>query len=143
MISELNQAKQALLSGGYTCVLCKEDATHVSNERGVKPLVAWLKSGVDFHGFSAADKVVGKGAAFLYILLGVRNVYAQVISKPALTLLQEHKIRVEYDTKVEYIVNRRGDGFCPFEVAVMEISDPQTSYLAICKKMEELKIYLS
>ena len=139
-MSNLEKAKRILQSSEYTCVLCKEEDIRTSTERGVKPLLAWYESNGSFPCYCAADKVVGNGAAFLYVLLGVSAVYADVISLPALALLQSYGIRVEYATKTEHIINRRGDGICPFEVAVMEIDDAQTAYCVIREKMKELNI---
>lgn len=135
-------AQRILASGEYTCLLRKNNCTYYSKQQGVKPLVAWLQSDVDFYDFSAADKVVGKGAAFLYILLGVRRVYASVISKPALKILQTYKINVEYDTLVESINNHKKDGICPFETAVMNVKDPDEAYQIILRKMDEMNISL-
>ena len=137
-MTELEHARQCLQSGDYTCVLCKGKTVHTSTERGVKPLLRWIASGEDFSGFSAADKVVGKGAAFLYVRLGVKVVYATVISKSAWQVLQTHEIPVECGQIVENIINRKGDGICPFEAAVLEIEDAQVAYGAICRKMDEM-----
>lgn len=141
-MNNLEKAKHTLLSGGYTCVLYKDTTVFTSFERGVKPLVLQFESKTDFKGFSAADKVVGKGAAFLYILLGVEALYANVISFPALELLQKCGVYVEYNTKTEYIINRKGDGICPFEAAVLDIDDAQKAYLAIRNKMSDMNISL-
>lgn len=138
-MTDLEKAKKILSDNGFTCVLCKCDETFTSTERGVKPLVLLYESGNDFRGFSAADKVVGRGAAFLYVLLGVNSLYADVISEPALELLETHKITVGYASKVKHIINRKGDGICPFEALVADIVDPETAYRSIRKKMEEMK----
>ena len=55
------KARDLLESGDYTCVLQKGEVSYTSKERGVKPLFDWLESSVDLRGFSAADRVVGKG----------------------------------------------------------------------------------
>ena len=136
----LEKAKEFLLSGNYTCVLYKENDVYTSTLRGVKPIVQWLESDLDFHGYFAADKVVGKATAFLYSLLGVRAVYAHVISRSALEVLQAQNIDAEYGTLVDYIINRRGDGICPFESAVLEVHDPQEAYNTIKDKMKEMNI---
>lgn len=141
-MSDLERAKAVLTSDSYTCALCREASTYTSFERGVKPLVAWLESGIDLHGFSAADKVVGKGAAFLYVLLGIKALYACVISMPALALLQQYGISVEYGTKTPHIINRKGDGICPFEEAVMDIDDAEIAYRAIRRKMVDMNIQI-
>ncbi len=142
IIKDLFVPKKILISGNYTCVLCRGEECFKSDKRGVKPLVSWYKDGADFTGFSAADKVVGKATAFLYVLLGVRSVYAAVISKPALELFQNNGIEVEFGILADNIINRTGDGICPFEAAVVNIEDCNDAYNAIRQKMQELKITL-
>lgn len=139
MRSDIEKAKSLLKSGGYTCVLCSEDKVYTSTERGVKPLLAWIDGGTDMSGFSAADKVVGKAAAFLYVILGVKAVYAGVISEPAEKVLTENGIAVEYGTLTDAIRNRAGTGFCPMETAVKNISEPYAALEAVRRKIKELK----
>lgn len=141
-MNEWNYAKETLLSEGYTCVLVSGSTVYTSTLRGVKPLVQWLENGTDMKGFYAADKVIGKATAFLYVLLGVRAVYAHVISKSALAVLQENKIEVQCGTLVENIINRKGDGICPFEEAVLDICNAGEAYPAILRKMKEMNIAL-
>lgn len=136
----LEKAKERLTSGGYTCVLTDGTQVYTSTLRGVRPLVQFLEGGTVPPGFSAADKVVGRATAYLYILLGVRELYSQIISEPAAAVLRAHGIRTEYDALVPNIINRRGDGICPFEAAVMDIDDPQQAYAAILQKMREMQI---
>lgn len=136
------EAKKILLEGGYTCVLVGGGEVHTSKDRGVKPLVRFLESGTVAGGLSAADKVIGRATAYLYVLLQVREVYSQVISRPAVEVLESHGIGVTYDTLVPNIINRKGDGICPFEEAVMEIEDSGLAYGAIRDKMREMNITL-
>ncbi len=137
-MTELARAKDALFHGGHTCAICKGGKIYTSDERGVKPLLFWLGTGEDLHGASAADKVVGKAAAFLYILLGAREVYAGVISEPALSVLKAQGIDVEANIVVPAIRNRSGDGYCPMETAVWDIGDAETAKAAIEAKRKEL-----
>ena len=104
-MDNLNKARNLLESGNYTCVVCKEDTVYTTSQRGVAPLLNWLEEGTDLRGFSAADRVVGRGAAFLYCLLGVREVYARVMSRPAAEVLHSYGIPAEADTFVEGIIN--------------------------------------
>ena len=136
----LTKAKAILESGGYTCVLTDGTAVYASTLRGVKPLVQFLESGRVPFGLSAADKVVGKATAYLYVLLKVQEIYAQVISESAAEVLEAKGIHVQYGKKVPNIINRKGDGICPFEAAVMEITDPVMAYDAILHKMQEMNI---
>ena len=139
-MSDLERAKEELTSGGYTCVIRLGDHQAISHDRGVRPLVAWLDSGERFIGYSAADKVIGKATAFLYVLLGVRAVYAHVISKGACAVLQGHGIEVSYQQLVENIINRKGDGICPFEAAVSGCNEPEQAYRIIREQMERMGI---
>lgn len=138
MNTDLKNARSLLESGEYTCVLCREDLVFTATERGVKPLLNWLDSGLDLHSFCAADRVVGRATAFLYCLLGVKEVYARVMSRPAAEVLQSNGIAAQTDQLVDGIINRRGTGPCPFEAAVMDIHDPQEALAAIRRKMEQM-----
>ena len=138
MMTDLSRAIQRLQEGHYTCVLVKDASVYTATERGVKPLLQWLDEKTDLQGFSAADKVVGRAAAFLYVLLGVKAVYATVISKPSVALLRSYGIDVSFELEVDAIRNRAGTGFCPMEQAVMGIDTPQDAYLAIQEKLKQL-----
>ena len=141
-IHNLENAKKMLLEGNYTCVLCHEDCCHTSSLRGVKPLVQWYASGADFSRFAAADKVIGRATAFLYQLMGIRTVYAHVISRPALAVFDAHGVYVRYGQLVDNIINRQGTGICPFEEAVLSIEDPAEALRAIREKMHRMGISL-
>ena len=139
-MSELiNYSKKRLLDGGYTCVLYNGESEIVSSERGVSFLLGLYNSGKDYSGYVSADKVVGKGAALLYALLGIKEIYASVISESALSVLQKSGITCTYDTLVPHIINRRGDGVCPIERATMDIENPEDAPTTIIKTLEKLK----
>ena len=137
-MTALDQAKNSLLKGECTCVLSNGEKGLFSTKRGVKPLLEWLDTGEDFSSFYAADKVVGMATAFLYVLLKVQGVYARVISKRGVQVLKNNAIFVEYEDVVENIINRKGDGICPFEEAVLQETDPEKAYEIIKRKIEEL-----
>ena len=138
MNKDLAKAKKILLDTGATCVLCKGGSRVESQLRGVTPLVDLLDTFMDFSGYSAADKVVGKATAFLYCLLEVKAVYTPVISEQALKVLQQHGIDAQYDLCVPAILNRRKDSFCPMETATRHIDDPETALDAIRSTLEKL-----
>ena len=131
MNENLSKARCLLESGGHTCVLCKEDAVLTDDRRGIRPLLDLYHSGADLHGFSAADKVVGKAAAFLYLLLGVEAVYASIISTPAKAVLANEGVAVSYGSEVSAIKDRAGTGFCPMESAVWDIDEPLAALSAV------------
>ncbi|MBR2889207.1 MAG: DUF1893 domain-containing protein [Oscillospiraceae bacterium] len=139
-MTDLERAKALLIRENHTCVMCHRDTVLTTELRGVRPLVRWLETGTDARDYSAADRVVGKATAYLYVLLGVRAVYARVMSQSALAVLERHGITAEYDSLADHIINRAGDGVCPFEAAVLDIHDPNEARRAILSKMERMGI---
>lgn len=138
-MNNLEKAKNILSGSEYTCVICNDTDVHTSTLRGVAPLIKWLDSGMELTSYSAADKVIGNGAAFLYVLLNVREVYAGVISKSAYKTLTQNNIPVQYDVMTEIIRNRSNTGQCPIEAAVSGITEPSEALSAIRNKLEDLK----
>ncbi len=139
MSDNLTFAKAHLLENTFTCVLQSNDRLLTSSERGVKPLLDWLNAGMNLTEFSAADRVVGNGAAFLYVLLGAKEVYAHVLSRSALQTLEQHQIPVTYGTLVGAIQNHQKNGNCPIEEAVNGETDPAAALIKIRARLAELK----
>ena len=129
----------AYISEGNTCALVGEGKTLCSKQRGVAPLLAWLESGENCRNMFAADKVVGRAAAFLYVLLGVDEVYALVISESAEKVFQQFGIAYVYNEKVAAIRNRAGDGYCPMETVTLPLTDPAEAEIAIRNRLAELQ----
>lgn len=139
MTEALKKAKEILLSDDtLTCAACGGDV-FTSRERGVKPLLQLYESKKDYSHYSFADKVIGKAAAFMYVLLNVKEIYCVTISELAARVLDEHGIQFYCENIVPAIKNRRGDGFCPMETAVKDISQPEDAYEAIVKKLQEMR----
>ena len=138
MKSDIERSKEIFACGEYTCVLCKDEATYTSTERGVKPLIMYLESGTDFSDFSASDKIVGKAAAMIYSLLKVKSVYAPIMSEAAVDTLTKNGIIPLYDTLVKEIHNRMGTGICPMEEAVKDIENPREALCAIKEKIKQM-----
>lgn len=138
-MGDLQTAIDLLTGGGYTCVLCRDGECTAATARGVRPLVDWLDSGRDFRGCCAADKVVGRATAFLYVLLGVRAVHALVMSTPAREVLEEHGIAASWKAETAGIINRRGDGPCPFETAVLHVTAAEEALTLIRKKQFQMR----
>ena len=138
MNTDLEKAKKMLDASSYTCVLCKNEQIFTASQRGVRPLLDWLDGGTDLSGASAADKVVGKAAAMLYCLLGVRAVYAGVISQAALQMLQSYGIETSFGQLVPFIENRDKSSLCPMEEATRSLSDPRDAPAAIREKLRQL-----
>ncbi len=138
MNNNLQKAKQIMQDGNYTCVLYDGVNEHHSNKKGVKPLIEFLESNIDFSGYCAADKVIGAGAAHLYVLLQVKSVWANVISVTAKEVLDSNNIQLFFEQEVPNIINRAGDGVCPIEHCVEGITNSATALEAIKQRLIEL-----
>ena len=114
------------------------ETVYTATERGVKPLVDWILKNQEVSGFSAADKVVGKAAALLYVRMEVAAVYAKVMSRAAAETLQRYDIAATYDVMAEAVRNRAGTGLCPMEQTVMNIEEPNAALDAIRAKMKQM-----
>lgn len=138
-MTDIERAKQILISEGCTCVVCKGNNIHISQKRGVAPLIELLDSKIDVRGYSAADKAVGKAAAMLFVLLGISEIYAVIMSRSAKKILDEYGIKYSCGEEVEYIINRKKDGMCPMEKAVMDIDDPAEAPKKIKETIEKMR----
>lgn len=137
-MNNLEKAKTMLNMYEYTLVMCSGTDTITSKKRGVKPLLDLLDDGYILSEYSAADKVVGNVAAFLYVLLGIKEIYTNIISKSALATLNSHNIKVSYTTLADAIKNRDNTGFCPIETAVDGITDPNEALAAIRAALQSI-----
>ena len=62
-----------------------------------------------------ADKVIGKVAGSILAVSGVKEIYADVISKFAIPVLEENNIKYEYKNLADYVINNSKTGMCPME----------------------------
>ena len=84
-------------------------------------------------GAQIADRVIGRGAALLMVKGRVQEVFAYVISKQALDILQQAGIPTTYATLQLYIINRAGTDICPVEKLTASTDDPDEAYELIKK----------
>lgn len=127
------------LIGNHSVAFCKGDAVAVYDGKGVSPLLRAIDDNVNFSGYSACDKIVGKAAASLFVLLGAVSVHGKVMSKHGLEYLQNHGIKASYEILCDDIINRDGTGVCPMEKAVKSVEEPSECLIAISQRLSELR----
>lgn len=118
------QLKQALEEKEASCILFQDDEILMTSyEKGVLPLWRFIRENqvLPQGKLEVADKMVGRGVAYLLIHLGVNHVYTKIISQTALDVLKNYPITVKYNELVPYILNRTQDGQCPMEQALAEV----------------------
>lgn len=134
-MNNLTIAKE-YLGNGYSVCLCKDGDVQLSGGKGISFIAFFARDKKDFTGYSVADKIVGKAAAHIYTLLGVKEVYAKVMSEEGLKILTQSGISATYEELVSKIINRAGDGICPMEMAVRNLDDPHLALQAVLNKIE-------
>lgn len=119
---------------GLTLVVRSENGEiHRFTQRGVKDLLTLVSEHPDIlNGAMIADKAVGKAAAACMVVGGAKQVYADVMSELALSLLQAHGVEASCGQLVDHIINRTGTDWCPMEKASRDEDNP----LAIIEKIK-------
>jgi len=123
----MKQLIDILHNESLTLVLKNANGTiHRFTQRGVKDLLTLVTENPQLlHNALIADKAVGKAAAACMVTGGVRQVYANVMSEPALALLRTHGVLADYGQLVDHIINRDGTDWCPMERLSRDVDDPK------------------
>lgn len=112
----MNKLIETLHAEKCSCIIANGTDIRIFHQRGVADLYYLLTHEPEFMREACiADKVIGKAAASLLIKGGIKQVYADTISTPALNLLKEHDIPVTYAQETHHIENRTKTGWCPLE----------------------------
>lgn len=127
----------AFLIGDATCVLYRtEEDVQISHEKGIRPLVLWLAEDENaLRSVIIADRIVGRAAAFLAVYGGAQAVYGEVMSESAVSVLKNAGVAYRYKTLTDKIINRKGDGPCPMEQAIVDITDSAQAVAVLKEKV--------
>jgi hypothetical protein len=126
------QLTLAIVKNGQ--VLFQTDSHRISGFIG-----AIDKFGAQLNGASVADRVAGKALALLCVYAGIREVYAEVLSRKAKAVFEENKVAVEWKQLVDNVLDLNKTDTCPFEKAAAGISDPKDSYVAFKALLKRMK----
>ena len=132
------EVRDLLRSGNHSLVIDNGEV-RTFDGKGVKDLLRLLDEEPQvLKGAKIADKVVGKAAAALMVLGKVREVYAELISTPAVELLRKYGVVVSFGNETDHIMNRDQTGWCPMETACRNVDSPTDMLRAIKQKMAEM-----
>jgi hypothetical protein len=126
-MKDIDIAIQMLVEDNLTlCIVKNGNVVYTSKDRGIYPIYYAVKTdGINVENAAVADKVTGKGAALLCAFGKISTLHTGVISKPALKVLEDNNIVVDYDKLVDNILNRSSDGLCPVETLSKDIDNPK------------------
>ena len=130
-MTELEYVKGMLTAGGYHFLLCRGEVVYTGEGNTTAELLETVKLQEDWQDGYCAAEVFGKADALLCVLLGLSGVYASLMSKSALRVLEKHGIAYEYQTLTPHLLNEGKTGLIPTEQAVRDIDDPQEAFRAL------------
>jgi len=140
-MSDLDIAKSRLYENDLTLTIVKKG--EVLFETGSHRISGFLGAieqlGAGLKGASVADRVAGKAIALLCVYAGIREVYAEVLSRKAKAVFEENGIPCEGKALVDNILDLTRSGVCPFEKAASDISDPEKAYATFKALLQALK----
>lgn len=136
-MTDIDIAKANL--NGHSICLCRRGGIVTDDGRGISPMMRFIAEGRDLRGYSAADVIVGKAAAMLFVKAGITAVYGKVISAAGRDYLLRHDIPCTWDTLTQKIINRAGDDICPMEKTVADLSDPDEGYEALRARIAAMR----
>lgn len=122
---------------------------YVSDQKGIAPIMEKMdENRFFFKGAAAADRFLGKAAAMLLMDSGAACVYGEVISSHAQKVL-DGLVQEEtaaggsffYQNRevVPYIINRKKDGMCPMEKAVLPLTELSQAYPVLKETLAGMK----
>ena len=132
-MTDIETAKENL--HGHSICLCRNENIITDDGRGISPMMKFIAEGRDLTGYSAADVIVGKAAAMLFVKTGITEVYGETMSESGAKYLAQHGVTHSYGTLTDRIINRQGTDICPMEKTVADISDAEQGYAALKEKL--------
>ncbi len=121
----IETCRDILHSEDLTCVVADETEILLrSSRKSILPMLDVLKLYNNGRKpLYQADKIIGKAAVIIAHHCGVREIYADVLSRSALDYAERRDITVSYDSLVEMVLNRTGTAEGPFEAALRGIDE--------------------
>lgn len=128
-MTNLEQVKQMLENTNASLVVLKDGEIKCYDQHGIKDLINILKKDDSaLKEAIIADKIIGKVAASIIVVAGVKEVYTKKISKLAIPIFRKYHISYEYEEQIEFIQNRDQSGMCPMETKFKDETDVAKIY---------------
>lgn len=123
------QMEQILHHGQSIALIKANKVIFTDRSRGVMPLLKLLDSQPELlKDALVVDKIVGKAAAMLLTLGGVKEIHTYMLSKNGRAFLESRGIPVTAQCDIDMIQNRQKDGICPFEKSVLDTDDLEEAH---------------
>jgi hypothetical protein len=138
---DLEIAKKLLVEKQLTLVIVKNgQVLYQTDTHRISGFIGAIeKFGAQLNGASVADRVAGKALALLCVYAGIRQVYAEVLSRKAKAVFEANGIMFESKDMVDNVLDANKSDVCPFEKVAADISDPKDAYGAFKALLEKMK----
>jgi iron complex outermembrane receptor protein len=142
--TEANSVIQNLIEirdkGNYSCVILNGEKPRAFNQRGVADLYDLLNAEPDLlKGATMVDKVVGKGAASLMVVGGIKRLHTKIICTTAIEMLRNAGVEVTFDEEVDFIYNNSKTDWCPLEKRCKDIKTAEECIPIIDNFVKEMR----
>jgi hypothetical protein len=136
----LDAAKQKIKNGAANFIIIKQnEIVCQKSDSGIGGALSVLEGGDGLFSDSfVVDKIVGKAAAVIFVLGGVKGVYGLMMSDAAKGFLERSGIACDYERLISLIQNKSGEP-CPIEQSVLGIDEPKTALDAIKATLAKLR----
>lgn len=118
--------KEVMYSENLTCVVAdEEDIIFKSAEKGIVPMLELLElyeKGA-IRPVYQADKIIGKAAIIIAARIGIKDIYAGVLSQSAKEIADRKGVNVTCGQLVEMILNPAQTAEGPFEMALHMVDE--------------------
>jgi len=104
--------------------------------KGLRPLLETIEEmGEEIKGSVIGDRILGRASALLCRYAKVEAVYSPQGTKTGIALLIMGGVPCQVDKLIPFINNRAGDGLCPFEKMLKDVTDPKEAYEILKEKL--------
>lgn len=103
-MTDIELAKDAL--SAHSIALYRNGEIITDDGRGISPIMKFIAECRQLAGYSAADVIVWKAAAMLFVKAGVTCVHGNTMSHPGKEFLESHGIACTYDVLTERIIRK-------------------------------------
>ena len=123
---EGRQMLEMLNSQSLSLMVYNDSVLTTHDNRGIHDLLQLVSDQPErLQGAIVADKLVGRAAAAIMAVGGVRELHTNLISTPARELLEKAGIRVFAREEVPAILNRDRSGMCPMDTRIADAETPE------------------
>ncbi len=135
LMTDLEKAKEIFYSEDYSFVLVKNEDIISSSQKGIRQIVELIESKKDFTDYSMCDRITGRAAAFLYVIMGVKAVHSVKMTKLATNILDRAEIKFSADEYIEKVLDSELKNTDRFENAVIHSGSAITALEDIKKEL--------